>query len=107
MFERDNDSEIEGRQERIRFWLTIGVAALISPALFYLVSNAGSWITDADQIYSNDFAGLQASLIAGLPFLKYAIPSTVAYAAIFFSPLCLNAPEPEFAAEHAAERGTM
>ncbi|MBA3941808.1 MAG: hybrid sensor histidine kinase/response regulator, partial [Sphingopyxis sp.] len=37
MFERDNDSETEGRQERIRFWLTIGVATILAGVVAALV----------------------------------------------------------------------
>ncbi len=37
MFERDHDSETEGRRERIRFWLTIGVATILAGVVTALV----------------------------------------------------------------------
>lgn len=37
MFERDNDSETDGRRERIRFWLTIGVATVLAGVVAALV----------------------------------------------------------------------
>ena len=37
MFERDHDSETEGRRERIRFWLTIGVATILAGVVAALV----------------------------------------------------------------------
>ncbi len=37
MFERDYDSETEGRRERIRFWLTIGLATILAGIVAALV----------------------------------------------------------------------
>ncbi|WP_338424466.1 ATP-binding protein [Sphingopyxis kveilinensis] len=37
MFERDHDSETEGRRERVRFWLTIGVATILAGVVTALV----------------------------------------------------------------------
>ncbi len=37
MFERDHDSETEGQRERIRFWLTIGVATILAGVVTALV----------------------------------------------------------------------
>lgn len=37
MFERDNDSETDGRRERLRFWLTIGVATVLAGVVAALV----------------------------------------------------------------------
>ncbi|MGV3730273.1 MAG: ATP-binding protein [Sphingopyxis sp.] len=37
MFERDHDSETEGRRERTRFWLTIGVATVLAGVVTALV----------------------------------------------------------------------
>jgi signal transduction histidine kinase/ActR/RegA family two-component response regulator len=37
VFERDHDSETEGQRERIRFWLTIGVATILAGVVTALV----------------------------------------------------------------------
>ena len=37
MFERDDDIETENRQERVRFWLTIGVATILTGVVVALV----------------------------------------------------------------------
>ena len=37
MFERDGDTDTEGRRERIRFWLTIGMATLLTTVVAALV----------------------------------------------------------------------
>ena len=37
MFERDSDHESEGRRERLRFWLTIGVGTILTGVVAALV----------------------------------------------------------------------
>lgn len=49
---------------------------------FYLITNFGAWL--ANPMYSQDFAGLISSYMAGLPFLINGSLSTLLYGMSFF-----------------------
>ncbi len=66
---------------------TIICAGLVSPALFFVVSNFGVWAFDGYINFPKTLAGLQQAYIAGLPFFKNSVVSTLAYSAVFFSPI--------------------
>ncbi len=59
----------------------LGVSVLGS-VLFFLVSNFGSW-----SYYTPTWQGLLECYLAGLPFLKWQLPSTLLFTALLFSPL--------------------
>lgn len=62
--------------------LRIAGFSIASSILFYLVSNTGVWAFEG--MYTKDLAGLNASLVAGLPFLKNGIVNDLAYCGILF-----------------------
>lgn len=56
--------------------------ALVSTALFFLITNFGAFLTDPT--YPKTVAGLGAAYVAGIPFLKWSVLSTLMYSAILF-----------------------
>ncbi len=58
------------------------LGALSASALFFLVTNFGSWL--ADPIYTKDFSGLMQSYIAGLPFFTNTIAGDLMYSTALF-----------------------
>lgn len=62
--------------------LNIGISALFTACAFYLSSNFGCWI--GNPIYTQNIEGLNKCMIAGLPFIKGTILSTMAYSMILF-----------------------
>ncbi|WP_437205249.1 DUF6580 family putative transport protein [Planctomicrobium sp. SH664] len=72
-----------------RNWLTILAAAVGGPTLFYLVTNAATWYFDSTIGYSRDWNGLMQAYVAGLPFYRNALISTVGFSGLLFSPLGL------------------
>jgi hypothetical protein len=73
-----------------RNWLTVGVAALLGPTLFYLLTNFGAWYFDMSGSYAHDWTGLVESYRLGLPFYRNHLISTVGFSALLFSPLGLR-----------------
>lgn len=63
---------------------SVAMATLISPLVFYGVTNFGVWAVTS--MYSKTFIGLYMSYIAGLPFLKVSMSSTVLFSCILFVP---------------------
>jgi hypothetical protein len=57
-------------------------AALGSSALFFLITNAGVWMTGT--MYSKNFAGLMASYAAGIPFFHWTIAGDLFYSVALF-----------------------
>ncbi len=66
---------------------TVLLSAVLAPVLFFLISNFGVWAFDTMINYPKTLAGLQTAYIAGLPFLKNSLVSTLAYSALLFSPI--------------------
>lgn len=56
--------------------------ALASTLGFFLVTNFAAWL--GSPLYPQTLAGLGASYVAGLPFLKWSMLSTLFYAAVLF-----------------------
>ncbi|CAN5635085.1 hypothetical protein BH10BAC2_BH10BAC2_43270 [soil metagenome] len=55
-------------------------AAVIAPAIFYLISNYIVWATQSELLgYSNDLSGLMTSYRAGLPFYRNSVISTIIF----------------------------
>lgn len=63
--------------------LSIGIASLIAPTVFYILSNLGVWAFAG--FYPVTGAGLKACYIAGWPFyFPYSLLSTVVFATVLF-----------------------
>ncbi|WP_221452787.1 DUF6580 family putative transport protein [Mucilaginibacter sp. FT3.2] len=60
---------------------------ITSTAIFFLVSNFGSWIDNST--YPQNFGGLITCYIAGIPFLKGTLLGDVCYSAILFGSFAL------------------
>jgi hypothetical protein len=61
----------------------IGAAALLSSTSFFLVSNGAVWFRGG--MYPHSAAGLGACYVAGLPFYRNDVASTLVFSAVFFS----------------------
>jgi hypothetical protein len=59
----------------------IAGAALVSAIVFYLVTDFGEWL---GPLYPHTLAGLAASYIAAIPFLRNSVLSDLGYAFVFF-----------------------
>lgn len=57
-------------------------AAIVSTALFFLITNFGAFMSYA--MYPKTFAGLGQAYVAGIPFLKWSLLSTLMYSGILF-----------------------
>ncbi len=53
----------------------IFIASIAGPTIFYIVSNFGVWLLD--NIYTRDLNGLVDCYIAGIPFYKSSMISTI------------------------------
>ncbi len=63
--------------------LRIATAAVLSSTSFFLLSNGMVWLRGA--MYPHDAAGLGACYVAGLPFYRNDLASTLVFSAVFFS----------------------
>jgi hypothetical protein len=61
--------------------------AVASSAIFFLMSNFGSWIVMS--IYPKNFTGLMASYTAGIPFIGGTILGDLFYSAVMFGSYAL------------------
>ena len=61
----------------------VGAAALLSSTSFFLLSNGMVWFRG--NMYPHNAAGLGACYVAGLPFYRNDIASTLVFSAVFFS----------------------
>ena len=57
---------------------TLLAGAIAGPTVFFLISNFSVWMA-GHGTYSNDFSGLMASYVAGLPFYKNALIATLIF----------------------------
>lgn len=60
----------------------LAVAALASSALFFVVTNLGTWLVAG--LYTRDLQGLAACYAAALPFLRNSLLGDLAYTALLF-----------------------
>ena len=63
--------------------LRVGVAALLSSTSFFLLSNGAVWLRG--NMYPHNVSGLGACYVAGLPFYRNDVVSTLVFSAVFFS----------------------
>ena len=57
-------------------------AGLVGTAMFFLITNFGAFLSDPN--YPKTLAGLGAAYVAGIPFLKWSVISTMMFSAILF-----------------------
>lgn len=63
--------------------LSIGIASIIAPTVFYILSNLGVWAFAG--FYPMTGAGLKACYVAGWPFyFPYSLLSTLLFSAVLF-----------------------
>jgi hypothetical protein len=76
----------------IGYWLRnresvarIGVAALMGPTAFFLISNFGVWLSGhMSRIYPATWDGLITCYVAALPFYRNSLLASVVYTAVLF-----------------------
>ena len=71
-----------GLLQKVNIGTVLGSAAA-GTAIFFLVTNFGSWL-EMPHLYSRDLTGLGAAYAAGLPFLKNTLLGNVVYCSIMF-----------------------
>lgn len=59
------------------------IASLISPVIFFIISNLGAWYA-LTPIYSRDFNGLMQCYAAGMPFFRAAFIGDVLFTLVVF-----------------------
>lgn len=64
--------------------LNVVLGALSCSMIFFILTNTSAWLFDPMNLYPNNFMGLVAAWVAGLPFLQATIISDVFFAGIFF-----------------------
>ena len=70
-------------KEKILKYKNILIYSVIGVIIFYLISNFGVWFLGKN--YENNIHGLISCYIAGLPFLKNSLISTIFYTYLTFS----------------------
>lgn len=55
-----------------------GVSGVVGVSWFYIWTNFGVWLTESYSMYPNTLAGLVASYVAGLPFMRLQLLSALA-----------------------------
>ena len=69
------------------------VSSLVTPTIFYIVSNFGVWITGSTYPLSLD--GLIMCYVAGIPFFDETLLSTVVFSVTIYAMMKLIVKEPE------------
>ncbi len=88
-----------GLRGRVSFGRVTGYS-LLSALLFFLVTNFGVWW--GASFYPQNFNGLIAAYVAGLPFLQNGLLGTLFYAAVLFGGYeLLKTRLPQLGAQHA------
>ena len=60
----------------------IGVAAIASSVLFFLLTNVGMWLSSG--FYPRTFAGLEACFVAAVPFFQNTVAGDLFYSVLLF-----------------------
>lgn len=81
----------------------VALAALISAASFFVVSNFGVWASGYVG-YPKNLSGLVAAYIAAIPFFEKGLVSDMAFSAVFFSIPVLIAKTRETAARESQKK---
>jgi len=61
----------------------VGVSILLASVIFFIITNFGAWANEKS-IYSNDFNGLMASFMAGIPFFRNSLLSNIVFTTVIF-----------------------
>lgn len=61
----------------------VGIGAVLATAIFFLVSNFGSWL-DPLLAYPQTASGLKNAYVAGIPFIKGTALGNIAYSVVLF-----------------------
>ena len=69
------------------------ISSLVTPTIFYIVSNFGVWITGSTYPLSLD--GLIMCYVAGIPFFDETLLSTVVFSVTIYVMMKLIVKEPE------------
>jgi hypothetical protein len=80
-------------------WLRLGGVTLGSTAIFFLLTNFGSWL--GSPFYPQTTAGLAAAFTAGLPFLLNSVAGNLFFAGVLFGGARMLAPSGDLATERA------
>ncbi|MEO6225004.1 MAG: DUF6580 family putative transport protein [Sphingomicrobium sp.] len=67
--------------------IRVGLAALASSVLFFLITNFGVWAIGG--MYPQTLGGLAACYVAGIPFFQNSVAGDLFYAAVMFGGLAL------------------
>lgn len=67
--------------------LRVGMGAVASSILFFLVSNFGTWLSSG--MYPHTFAGLSACFVAAIPFFQNTLAGDLFYAGLLFGGFAL------------------
>ncbi len=65
----------------------VGLASVACSLLFFAITNSAVWAFGT--MYEPTIVGLAASLVAGLPFLKYQLAGDLSWSLVLFSALAL------------------
>jgi len=57
--------------------ISVSIASILSPSVFFVISNFGVWFTMG--LYPENLNGLLSCYVAGLPFFKYSLLSTILF----------------------------
>jgi hypothetical protein len=68
-------------------------ASLISPSIFYIISNFGVWAIGST--YTMDLQGLISCYVAGIPFFDETLLSTIIFSITIFMMMKLIVKKPE------------
>ena len=81
----------------VPMWAGVPGGALLSTAVFFLVTNFASWL-DPQMMYPSTLAGLLECYVAAVPFVQNTLIGNVLFSALFFGGYAIAAasvPEPE------------
>ncbi|MEC9206088.1 MAG: DUF6580 family putative transport protein [Pseudomonadota bacterium] len=62
--------------------LSVSIASVLSPSIFFIISNFGVWLTMG--LYPGNLSGLLSCYVAGIPFFKYSLLSTILFSLTIF-----------------------
>lgn len=61
----------------------VGMSILLASVIFFIITNFGAWVYEKS-LYSNDFRGLMASFMAGIPFFRNSLLSNIIFTTVIF-----------------------
>jgi len=58
--------------------------SLLASIVFFLLTNAGSWVFDVLGLYPNNISGLIASIVAGIPYFHNTVIADLLFSGVLF-----------------------